>query len=258
MIHQSGQAPMIEAAGLQKRYGETLAVQGVDLQVQPGEIFGFLGPNGAGKTTTIKMLIGLLRPSAGAARIGGHDIQRDPVAAKSLIGYVPDQPYLPEKLTAREFLEYIAGLYQLDRADARRRGDELLKLFGLAERGDELVGGYSHGMRQKTALAGALLHNPRAFFLDEPTVGLDPRSARLIKDILREVADRGTAVFLTTHILEIAERMCDRVAIISGGRVIATGTLDELRAGHTGESLEDIFLALTGGSEEAEIAAALA
>ncbi len=258
MIHQSGQAPMIEAAGLQKRYGETLAVQGVDLQVQPGEIFGFLGPNGAGKTTTIKMLIGLLRPSAGAARIGGHDIQREPVAAKSLIGYVPDQPYLPEKLTAREFLEYIAGLYQLDRADARRRGDELLKLFGLAERGDELVGGYSHGMRQKTALAGALLHNPRAFFLDEPTVGLDPRSARLIKDILREVADRGTAVFLTTHILEIAERMCDRVAIISGGRVIATGTLDELRAGHTGESLEDIFLALTGGSEEAEIAAALA
>ena len=251
-------APMIEASGLQKRYGDTLAVKGVNLQVQPGEIFGFLGPNGAGKTTTIKMLIGLLRPSAGTARIGGHDIQREPIAAKSLIGYAPDQPYLPEKLTAREFLEFTAGLYQLDRAAARRRGEELLRLFGLSDRGDDLVGGYSHGMRQKTALAGALLHNPRAFFLDEPTVGLDPRSARLIKDILREVSERGTAVFLTTHILEIAERMCDRVAIISGGEVIATGTMDELRAGRGGESLEDIFLALTGGAEEAEIADALA
>jgi ABC-2 type transport system ATP-binding protein len=251
-------APLIEAIGLQKSFGDTIAVKGIDLQVRPGEIFGFLGPNGAGKTTTIKMLIGLLRPSAGVARIGGHDIQRDPIAAKSLIGYVPDQPYLPEKLTAREFLEFTAGLYQLDRAAARRRGDELLRLFGLADRSDDLVGGYSHGMRQKTALAGALLHNPQAFFLDEPTVGLDPRSARLIKDILREVAGRGTSVFLTTHILEIAERMCDRVAIISGGRLIATGTIDELRAGHSGESLEDIFLELTGGSEDAEIADALA
>lgn len=250
--------PLIEAASLKKRYGDTEAVRGVDLKVYPGEIFGFLGPNGAGKTTTIKMLIGLLRPSEGVARIGGHDIQREPIAAKKLLGYVPDQPYLPEKLTAREYLDFIAGLYQMDRGEAARRGEELLRLFALEDRGDEFVGGYSHGMRQKTALAGALLHNPQAFFLDEPTVGLDPRSARLIKDILREVSERGTAVFLTTHILEIAENMCDRVAIISGGTVIATGTMDELRAGHTGESLEDIFLALTGGSEEAEVAAALA
>jgi ABC-2 type transport system ATP-binding protein len=258
MIQTNGVPPMIEAVALRKSYGATEAVKGVDLQVRPGEIFGFLGPNGAGKTTTIKMLVGLLRPSAGAARIDGHDIQREPIAAKSLIGYVPDQPYLPEKLTAREFLEFIAGLYQVDRTAARRRGEELLRLFDLQDRGDDLVGGYSHGMRQKTALAGALLHNPRAFFLDEPTVGLDPRSARLIKDILREVAERGTAVFMSTHILEIAERMCDRVAIISDGRVIAIGTMDELRAGHVGESLEDIFLALTGGAEEAEITAALA
>jgi ABC-2 type transport system ATP-binding protein len=249
---------MIEAVGLEKRYGDTHAVKGVDLAVYPGEIFGFLGPNGAGKTTTIKMLVGLLRPSAGSARIGGHDIQQDPIAAKRLIGYVPDQPYLPEKLSAREFLAFTAGLYQLDQADARRRGEELLRLFDLQGRGDDLVGGFSHGMRQKTALAGALLHSPQAFFLDEPTVGLDPRSARLIKDILREVAGRGTAVFMSTHILEIAERMCDRVAIISGGRVIATGTVDELRAGRTGESLEDIFLELTGGAEEAAIADALA
>src|SRR5918911_3004814 len=258
MINPTGGSPMIEAITLWKSYGDTQAVKGVDLQVLPGEIFGFLGPNGAGKTTTIKMLVGLLRPSGGAARIGGHDIQREPIAAKSLIGYVPDQPYLPEKLTAREFLEFIAGLYQLDRATARRRGEELLKLFDLDDRGDDLVGGYSHGMRQKTALAGALLHNPRAFFLDEPTVGLDPRSARLIKDILHQVSERGTAVFMSTHILEIAERICDRVAIISGGQVIAIGALEELRAGRVGESLEDIFLALTGGAEEAEIAAALA
>jgi ABC-2 type transport system ATP-binding protein len=257
MTNLNGEPPMIEAASLQKSYGDTQAVKDVDLKVFPGEIFGFLGPNGAGKTTTIKMLIGLLRPSAGVARIGGYDIQREPIAAKSLIGYVPDQPYLPEKLTAREFLEFIAGLYQLDRETARRRGDELLRLFDLSDRADDLVGGYSHGMRQKTALAGALLHNPKAFFLDEPTVGLDPRSARLIKDILREVSERGTAVFMSTHILEIAERMCDRVAIISGGQVVATGTMDELRAGRTGESLEDIFLELTGGTEAAELAAAL-
>jgi ABC-2 type transport system ATP-binding protein len=254
---QTTNTPMIEAIGLQKHYGDTQAVKGIDLSVQPGEIFGFLGPNGAGKTTTIKMLVGLLRPSNGVARIGGYDIQREPIAAKSLIGYVPDQPYLPEKLTAREFLSFIGGLYQVDQATIRRRGEELLRLFDLHNRGDELVGGFSHGMRQKAALAGALLHNPRAFFLDEPTVGLDPRSARLIKDILREVADRGTAVFMSTHILEIAERMCDRVAIISQGQVIAIGTIEELRAGRSAESLEDIFLELTGGSEDAEIATAL-
>jgi ABC-2 type transport system ATP-binding protein len=250
--------PMIAAQGLRKEFNQHVAVAGVDLSVWGGEIFGFLGPNGAGKTTTIKMLIGLLKPTAGNAFIGGHNIQHDPIAAKSLLGYVPDEPYLPEKLTAREFLQFMGGLYRIPAADIQRRGEELLKLFDLEEHGDELVGGFSHGMRQKTALAGALLHDPRVLFLDEPTVGLDPRSARLIKDILRQLAARGTAVFLTTHILEIAERLCDRVAIISGGRVIAAGTLNELRQGSTGQSLEDIFLALTGGAEYAEIAEVLA
>jgi ABC-2 type transport system ATP-binding protein len=248
---------MIEAIGLKKQFGDKLAVRGVDLQVRAGEIFGFLGPNGAGKSTTIKMLIGLLRPTAGVARIGGYDIQREPIAAKRLIGYAPDEPNLPERMTAREFLDFIGGLYQVEPGEARRRGDELLRLFGLQDNADELVDGFSHGMRQKTSLAGALLHNPRAFFLDEPTVGLDPRSARLIKDTLREVAGRGTAVFLTTHILEIAERMCDRVAIINRGEVIAVGTLEELRGARQGESLEDIFLELTGGAEDAATAAAL-
>ncbi len=256
MAHGNGAAPLIEAIGLQKRYGATLAVKGVDLAVYPGEIVGFLGPNGAGKTTTIKMLTGLLRPSAGTARIGGFDIQREPLQAKALLGYVPDQPYLPDKLTAREYIQLIAGLYRLDPRQAAQRGEELLHLFGLAERGDELLGSYSHGMRQKAVVIGALLHDPRAFFLDEPTVGLDPRSARLIKDMLRQVANQGTAVLMSTHILEIAERMCDRVIIINAGVIVAAGTLEELRAGGQA-SLEDIFLTLTGGAEAAAIAEAL-
>ena len=250
--------PLIAAQGLRKTFHQTVAVSGVDLQVFGGEIFGFLGPNGAGKTTTIKMLIGLLRPTAGHAVIGGYDIHATPVPAKALLGYVPDEPYLPEKLTAREFLQFIGGLYRIPNADVARRGAELLKLFDLQDHADDLIGGFSHGMKQKTALAGALLHDPRVLFLDEPTVGLDPRSARLIKDRLRQLAARGTAVFLTTHILEIAERLCDRVAIIADGRVIAAGTMNELRQGSTGQSLEDIFLSLTGGAEYAEIADVLA
>jgi ABC-2 type transport system ATP-binding protein len=256
MAQGNGAAPLIEALGLQKRYGATFAVKGVDLAVYPGEIVGFLGPNGAGKTTTIKMLTGLLRPSAGVARIGGFDIQREPLRAKALLGYVPDQPYLPDKLTAREYIQLIAGLYRLDPRQAAQRGEELLRLFGLAERGDEVLGSYSHGMRQKAVVVGALLHDPRAFFLDEPTVGLDPRSARLIKDMLREVANQGAAVLMSTHILEIAERMCDRVIIINEGVIVAAGTLEELRAGGQA-SLEDIFLTLTGGAEAAAIAEAL-
>ncbi len=250
--------PLIVAQNLRKAFNHTVAVTGVDLAVYGGEIFGFLGPNGAGKTTTIKMLIGLLRPSSGTASIGGYDIHANPIPAKALLGYVPDEPALPDKLTAREFLQFIGGLYRMPREHVERRGGELFKLFDLEDHANELIGGFSHGMRQKLALSGALLHDPRVLFLDEPTVGLDPRSARLIKDILRQLAARGTAVFLTTHILEIAERLCDRVAIISGGQVIAAGTLNELRQGSAGQSLEDIFLSLTGGAEYAEIADVLA
>lgn len=257
-MNQHSVQSLIRAQHLRKAYNQTIAVDDVNLEVFGGEIFGFLGPNGAGKTTTIKMLIGLLRPTEGRASIGGHDIQHEPIAAKALLGYVPDQPYLPDKLTAREFLQFIGGLYRLPNSQVQHRGAELLKLFDLDEHGDELIGGFSHGMKQKMALAGALLHDPQVLFLDEPTVGLDPRSARLIKDILRQLAARGTAVFLTTHILEIAERLCDRVAIIAHGRVIAAGTMDELRQGSTGTSLEDIFLSLTGGAEYAEIADVLA
>ena len=250
--------PAIFAEGLRKVYGEHEAVKRVDLYIRPGEIVGFLGPNGAGKTTTLKMLTGLLRPTAGRAAIRGHDIEAEPVRAKANFGYVPDTPNLYGKLSGWEFLRFIARLYRVPHTLAERRAGELLRLFDLFEAATDLVEGYSHGMQQKLALAAALVHDPSVLFLDEPTVGLDPRSARLIKDILVQLRDRGTAVLFSTHILEIAERMCDRVLIIDKGVIVAAGTLSELRSaqGRDG-SLEDIFLGLTGGAEYREIAEVL-
>jgi len=248
---------MIRTYGLTKHFGATVAVDNLDLNVTAGEIFGFLGPNGAGKTTTIKMLVGLLQPTAGHALIGGYDIQKQPLQAKALIGYVPDTPFLYEKLTGQEFLRFVARLYDLDAPTANRRIAELLEMFELSERAGDLVQGYSHGMRQKLALAAALLHRPRAFFLDEPTVGLDPKSARQVKDLLRSLASQGTCIFMSTHILEIAERMCDRVGIIDHGRLLACGTMEELRQAGGPGTLEDIFLQLTGGAEVAELASHL-
>ncbi len=249
---------LIKTISLVKRFGDKLAVNSVNLDVHGGEIFGFLGPNGAGKTTTIKIICGLLRPTAGSAFVGGFDIQQQPIAAKSILGYVPDEPMLYEKLSAREFLSFVADLYNVPPQQAERRAQELLKLLDLTSDADNLIEGFSHGMRQKTAIAGALMHDPRVLVLDEPTVGLDPKSARFIKDILRQLAERGAAVFLSTHILEIAERMCDRIGIIDYGNLIAVGTVEQLRAGRADQSLEDIFLSLTGGAEYAEIAQVLA
>lgn len=247
-------SPLIEAVHLSKKFGEKIAVEDASFQVSGGEIFGFLGPNGAGKTTTLKMLVGLLKPSTGTARIAGYDIQNRPLRAKAACGYVPDEPNLYAKLSARELLRFVGDLYQLEPAQVARRTDELLRLFDLSAVGDDLIDSFSHGMQQKTSLAAALLHDPKVLILDEPTVGLDPKSARLIKDILRQIADRGAAIMLSTHILEIAERMCDRIGIINRGKLIAIGTLEELRALGTGESsLEDIFLELTGGADYAEI-----
>ncbi|MBI3943520.1 MAG: ABC transporter ATP-binding protein [Chloroflexi bacterium] len=249
--------PAVLAQGLRKVYGTHEAVKNLDLAIEPGEIVGFLGPNGAGKTTTIKMLTGLLKPTSGKAAILGHDIQTDSVAAKALFGYVPDTPNLYGKLKGWEFLRFISRLYRVPQAQAERRANELLRLFELSDASSDLIEGYSHGMQQKMALAAALVHDPKVLFLDEPTVGLDPRSARLIKDILGQLRDRGAAVFLSTHILEIAERMCDRVMIIDKGEIVASGTLAELRAHGAEGSLEDIFLSLTGGTEYAEIARVL-
>jgi ABC-2 type transport system ATP-binding protein len=250
--------PLIETQHLVKQYAANVAVRDVSFQVYGGEIFGFLGPNGAGKTTTIKVIVGLLQPTSGTVKVAGYDVQAQPLAAKAASGYVPDEPNLYPKLSARELLRFVGDLYEMERQQVERRIDELLRLFDLAEAGDDLIDSYSHGMRQKTALAAALMHDPQVLVLDEPTAGLDPKSARLIKDILRQMANRGAAVFLSTHILEIAERMCDRIGIIDKGKLIAVGTMSELRASGKGEaSLEDIFLSLTGGAEYAEIAEVL-
>jgi ABC-2 type transport system ATP-binding protein len=249
---------LIELRNLVKKYGDKTAVDDVSLDVYGGEIFGFVGPNGAGKTTTIKAVVGLLRPTSGTVRVAGHDVQAQPLPAKAASGYVPDQPNLYPKLTGRELLRFVADLYGVAADHVDRRVDELLRLFDLASAADDTIDSYSHGMRQKTSLAAALVHDPKVLVLDEPTVGLDPKSARLIKDILRQMADRGAALFLSTHILEIAERMCDRIGIIHQGRLIAAGTMAELRAAGSGESrLEDIFLSLTGGAEDAAIAEVL-
>ena len=247
---------LIETRNLIKRYGEKVAVNNVSFDVYGGEVFGFLGPNGAGKTTTIKMIVGLLQPTSGAVKVAGYDVQTQSMRAKASCGYVPDTPNLYAKLTGRELLRFVSDLYNLDRDQVAHRIDELLRMFDLAAAADDTVDSYSHGMQQKTSLAAALMHDPKVLVLDEPTVGLDPKSARLIKDILRQLADRGAAVMLSTHILEIAERMCDRIGIINKGQLIAVGTMEELRTlDKTGQtSLEDIFLGLTGGAEETEIA----
>lgn len=247
---------LIETRDLVKRYGDKVAVNNVSFNVYGGEVFGFLGPNGAGKTTTLKMIVGLLQPTSGTVKVAGYDVQTQPILAKAASGYVPDSPNLYAKLTGRELLRFVGDLYNLDRNQAAHRIDELLRMFDLVRAAEDTVDSYSHGMQQKTSLAAALMHDPRVLVLDEPTVGLDPKSARLIKDILRQLADRGAAVMLSTHILEIAERMCDRIGIINQGQLIAQGTMTELRAldksGQT--SLEDIFLDLTGGAEETEMA----
>ena len=247
---------MIVLDKLNKRFGSLSAVTDLDLEIQAGELFGFLGPNGAGKTTTIRLMTGLLRPTSGRVLIGGHDVQTQPVKAKALLGYVPDEASLYEKLTGREFLLFMADLYRVAGQGRQERMDRLLDLLGMTERAGDIIQSYSRGMRQKIALAGALVHDPRLLVMDEPTVGLDPRSARALKDLLRDLSARGVTVFLSTHVLEIAERMCTRIAIIDRGRLVASGTMAELRAAasQAGATLEDIFLQLTGEPEHTELA----
>mgnify|MGYP000853074551 FL=1 len=245
---------LIKTENLTKRFGTVTAVNKLNLEVRAGEIYGFLGPNGSGKTTTIKMLTGLLEPTAGRAFICGLDIVKESAAAKALLAYVPDQPKLYGKLTAREFLALMADLYRMPRDVSRQRAQQLLEMFYLETRADELLEGYSHGMRQKVVLAAALIHQPRVLLMDEPTVGLDPASARLLKDVMAELARQGATILVSTHILEIAERLCHRVGILQAGQLIAQGSPEELRtqAGRKG-SLEDIFLELTGSAEHHEL-----
>jgi ABC-2 type transport system ATP-binding protein len=245
--------PVLEATHLTRTFGDFVAVDDATFTLQPGEIVGFLGPNGAGKTTTIKMLTGLLGPSTGAARVAGYDIVAQPLEAKARIGYVPDTPNLYGKLKASEYLRFVGQLYKVPPAQVEERMRPLLDMFDLTEVAGNYLDTFSHGMQQKVAITGAFLHDPQIVFMDEPTVGLDPRSARLIKDLMIRNRDRGRTIFFSTHILEIAQTMCDRVIIINKGRIVADARVDELRAMRGEQSLEDIFLELTGGSDADEM-----
>ncbi|MEO7965709.1 MAG: ABC transporter ATP-binding protein [Gemmatimonadaceae bacterium] len=239
---------MIELTQLSKRYGSFTAVDSIDLFVPKGELFGFLGPNGAGKTTTLRMIAGILRPTAGRVRIAGLDIVERPVEAKSRLGFIPDRPFIYEKLTGMEFLRFVAGLYQQEGKDVEHRARELLALFDLEEWRDEVVESYSHGMRQKLIISSAFVHRPDVIVVDEPMVGLDPKAAKTIKDLFREYTRRGHTIMMSTHTLEVAQTLCDRIAIIQKGKIRACGTMNDLRqnAVRGDEGLEEIFLRLTG------------
>ncbi|MFO0958054.1 MAG: ABC transporter ATP-binding protein [Isosphaeraceae bacterium] len=237
---------MIELRGVSKSYGTKRAVDGLDLSVQPGELFAFLGPNGAGKTTTLKMVCGLLRPSQGTVRVAGHPAESR--EARQQLAYVPDQPFLYEKLTGREFLRFVTEMYGMGRPQAEQKIDGLIDIFEMRDFVDELCENYSHGMKQRVVFASALVHDPSVLVVDEPLVGLDPRSGRIVKDLFLEQARSGVSVLMSTHLLSIAEELADTIGIIDHGRMIAQGSLDTLR-GHAERNgpLEDLFLAITGG-----------
>ena len=242
---------MIEISNLTKIYGNFTAVDQVTLTVQPGEIFGFIGPNGAGKTTTIKMIGGILAPTRGTVSIAGIDMGTAPPAAKSKIGFIPDRPYLYEKLTGMEFLRFTADLYNIAESVFKAAAIKHLELFSLQDWADDLIESYSHGMKQRLIMAAALLHEPEVIIVDEPMVGLDPRAIRLVKDLFRRLAAEGTTIFMSTHTLRVAEETCDRIGIINRGRMIATGTTKDLQreANVTDSDLETVFLNLTGAEE---------
>ncbi len=246
---------MITINNLTRVFGETTAVHNLNLEIPSGELFAFIGPNGAGKSTTIKMLVGLLFPTGGRAFIGDYDIRKNPVEAKHLIGYIPDFPYLYEKLTGREFLQFIGRIYGLSSDIMDNSIEYYLDFFGLRKISRDLIKNYSHGYRQRLVFASALLHDPKVLIIDEPMVGLDPRTARLIKDILKERCRAGTTVFMSTHTLAIAEEIADRVGIIHEGELIACGSLEELRqASGVNGRLEEVFLRLTEDEREVKSA----
>jgi ABC-2 type transport system ATP-binding protein len=245
---------MIELSSLTKKYGNFTAVDSIDLSVARGELLGLLGPNGAGKTTTLRMIAGILRPTAGIVRIAGINVWDDPVAAKMKLGYIPDRPFIYEKLTGAEFLRFVAGLFGQEGGKVEHRARELMALFDLEEWRDELVESYSHGMRQKLIISSAFVHRPDVIVVDEPMVGLDPKAARILKDLFREYVQRGHTIVMSTHTLEVAQAMCDRICIVQGGKIRAQGSMAELRAGAaTTAGLEEIFLKLTGESAAREL-----
>lgn len=250
---------MIRIEGLTKTYGKFKAVNNIDLHVRRGSLYGFIGPNGAGKTTTLRMIAGILKPTSGRVWLGGCDVVKEPMAAKQKLGFIPDRPFIYEKLTGGEFLKFVAGLYGHEGDRVEKRIDELLKIFELTRWKHELVEAYSHGMRQKLIISSALVHKPEVIVVDEPMVGLDPRGARLLKDIFREFVRLGGTVLMSTHTLEVAQAVCNRMAIIQDGAIAVEGTMEELRnqteAGDV--SLEELFLKVTGGAAEKELASIL-
>jgi ABC-2 type transport system ATP-binding protein len=250
---------MIRLTNLTKKYGKFTAVDGIDLEIRRGELFGFLGPNGAGKTTTMRMIAGILQPTSGRIEIAGDDVAADPLKAKSRLGFIPDRPFVYDKLTGAEFLRFVAALYGQDGDPVERRMDELLDLFELTPWKDELVESYSHGMRQKLIISSALLHRPEVIVVDEPMVGLDPKGQKFLKDLFRAFVGRGGTVLMSTHTLDTVEEMCDRIGIISGGKILACGTMAEVRHQTEGgdAKLEELFLKLTGGIIEREMDAIL-
>lgn len=242
---------MIKAEGLTKNYDKLVALRSLNLDIPRGQIYGFLGPNGAGKTTTIKLLCGLLRPTQGKVFIGGFDMAKDPMKAKQLVGYIPDSPYLYEKLTAAEFLSFVGHLYGMPEGTIKSKGDEMLDLMGIANWRNRLIEDFSHGMRQRLVFASAFLHDPQILIVDEPMVGLDPQSARLVKDLFSKMALAGRTVFVSTHTLSLAEEICHKIGIIHKGQVISEGSLAELRQSVSrGGALEDIFLELTSDQDQ--------
>ena len=245
---EAGPAAGLRLSAIAKRFGAAVAVAHIDLNVRPGEFYALLGPNGAGKTTMLRMIAGLLKPDAGQIRIFGIDALADPVAAKRITAWLPDEPMLYDKLTPLEYLEFVAGLWGVGTAIAERRAAELIDVLELGPHRDSRCEGFSRGMKQKVALAGALIHDPRLIMLDEPLTGIDAGVARQVKNLLTARVRAGATIILTTHILEVAERLADRIGIVNRGRLVAEGTLAELRmqAGQKSSTLEDVFLSLTG------------
>ncbi len=243
---------MIRLEHVTKEYGNSgkRAVDDLTLRVGPGELFGFIGPNGAGKTTTIKMITGILRPTSGSVFVDGIDMAADPMAAKAVIGFVPDGADLFDRLTGLEYIQFIADMYHVSAADRKRRCEEYLELFEMTDSANSLIRTYSKGMRQKIATIGALVHSPRVWIMDEPLNGLDPRSAFLLKEEMKRQCAEGKTVFFSTHVLEVAEKLCTRLAIIRGGRLAAEGTMDDLKREENAASLEEIFLELTENGDD--------
>jgi ABC-2 type transport system ATP-binding protein len=259
MTHQSKQLQNITLTGVSKSFGKTKAVDNLNLTVQSGEIRGLLGPNGSGKSTTMKIILGLLKPDAGNVNVCGVDVGSKPVEARSHIGYVPETPFLYEYLTAAEYLDLVGVAYGLDRTDRAKKAGELLQALQLDRQVNEVMSGFSQGMRQKIALISALMHKPDILILDEPLNGLDPRSARIVKELLHRLAEEGVSILFSTHVLEIADAICNKITIISNGSTIAEGTSQEIKtlAGLKSSTLEDVFLKLTGSEDTAKVVEAL-